>query len=228
LQANSGANILSPPKLLTTDHSEAVLTVGESVPFVTGSFTNTGGSGSVQNPFQTINRQNVGTTLRVTPHVNRGDRVALDISQEISSISPKAGAVDLITNERKIETRVTVADGETVVLGGLIRDNVIQTEQRVPLLGSVPGIGRLFRSQSSSVQKTNLLVFIRPTILRDDDALRGATAEKYQLIRDQQLRQTPLSGWLFDEDDMPVLPAWESTRSGQVGAEDARTRQIEP
>lgn len=228
LQANSGANILSTPNILTTDNSEAVITVGESVPFVTGSFTNTGGSGSVQNPFQTINRQNVGTTLRVTPHVNRGDRVALDISQEISSISPKAGAVDLITNERKIETRVTVADGETVVLGGLIRDNVIQTEQRVPLLGSVPGIGRLFRSQSSSVQKTNLLVFIRPTILRDDDALRGATAEKYQLIRDQQLRQTPLSGWLFDEDDMPVLPAWESTRSGQVGAEDARTLQTEP
>lgn len=228
LQANSGANILSTPNILTTDNSEAVITVGESVPFVTGSFTNTGGSGSVQNPFQTINRQNVGTTLRVTPHVNRGDRVALDISQEISSISPKAGAVDLITNERKIETRVTVADGETVVLGGLIRDNVIQTEQRVPLLGSVPGIGRLFRSQTSSVQKTNLLVFIRPTILRDDDALRGATAEKYQLIREQQLRQTPLSGWLFEEDDMPVLPAWETTRSGQADSGDISNPQTAP
>jgi len=228
LQANSGANILSTPNILTTDNSEAVITVGESVPFVTGSFTNTGGSGSVQNPFQTINRQNVGTTLRVTPHVNRGDRVALDISQEISSISPKAGAVDLITNERKIETRVTVADGETVVLGGLIRDNVIQTEQRVPLLGSVPGIGRLFRSQTSSIQKTNLLVFIRPTILRDDDALRGATAEKYQLIREQQLQQTPLSGWLFEEGDMPVLPAWETTRSGQAADGDARNPQPEP
>jgi general secretion pathway protein D len=228
LQANSGANILSTPNILTTDNSEAVITVGESVPFVTGSFTNTGGSGSVQNPFQTINRQNVGTTLRVTPHVNRGDRVALDISQEISSISPKAGAVDLITNERKIETRVTVADGETVVLGGLIRDNVIQTEQRVPLLGSVPGIGRLFRSQTSSVQKTNLLVFIRPTILRDDDALRGATAEKYQLIREQQLQQTPLSGWLFESDDMPVLPEWENTVSGQTAAEDDSANLREP
>lgn len=210
LQANSGANILSTPNILTTDNSEAVITVGESVPFITGSFTNTGGAGNVDNPFQTINRQNVGTTLKVTPHVNRGDRVALDISQEISSISPKAGAVDLITNERKIETRVTVADGETVVLGGLIRDNVIQTEQRVPLLGSVPGLGRLFRSQSSTVQKTNLLVFIRPTILRDDDALRGATAEKYQLIREQQLRQSPLSGWLFEDSQLPVLPEWET------------------
>jgi len=209
LQANSGANILSTPNILTTDNSEAVITVGESVPFVTGSFTSTGGTGNVDNPFQTISRQNVGTTLKVTPHVNRGDRVALDISQEISSISPKAGAVDLITNERKIETRVTVADGETVVLGGLIRDDVIQTEQRVPLLGSIPAVGRLFRSQSSSVQKTNLLVFIRPTILRDDAALRGATAEKYQLIREQQLRQSPLSGWLFKNTTLPVLPEWE-------------------
>ena len=214
LQANSGANILSTPNILTTDNSEATITVGESVPFITGSFTSPGGSGGVENPFQTINRQNVGTTLKVTPHVNRGDRVALDISQEISSISQKAGAVDLITNERKIETRVTVADGETVVLGGLIRDNVIQNEQRVPLLGSIPGVGRLFRSTSSTVQKTNLLVFIRPTILRDDDALRGATAEKYQLIRDQQLQQAPLNGWMFDDGALPVLPEWESMSRG--------------
>lgn len=214
LQANSGANILSTPNILTTDNTEAIITVGESVPFITGSYTNTGNSGGVNSPFQTINRQNVGTTLKVTPHVNRGDKVALDISQEISSISQKAGAVDLITNERKIETRVTVADGETVVLGGLIRDNVIQSETRVPLLGSVPGIGRLFRSTSSSVQKTNLLVFIRPTILRDDAALRGATAEKYQLIRDQQLRQLPIDGVLFDRIGMPVLPEWETMSRG--------------
>lgn len=221
LQANSGANILSTPNILTTDNTEALITVGESVPFLTGSFTTPGGSGGVENPFQTINRQNVGTTLRVTPHVNRGDRVALDISQEISSISPKAGAVDLITNERKIETRVTVADGETVVLGGLIRDNVVQSETRVPLLGSVPGIGHLFRSRSSSVQKTNLLVFIRPTILRTDDALRGATAEKYQLIRDQQLQQTPLHGFLFDAGELPVLPAWESVSPGESSDDNA-------
>jgi general secretion pathway protein D len=210
LQASSGANILSTPNILTTDNTEAIITVGESVPFITGSYTSTGNTGSIENPFQTINRQNVGTTLKVTPHVNRGDKVALDISQEISSISQRAGAVDLITNERKIETRVTVADGETVVLGGLIRDNVIQSETRVPLLGSVPGVGRLFRSTSSSVQKTNLLVFIRPTILRDDDSLRGATAEKYQYIRDQQLRQLPINGSLFGDSEMPLLPPWET------------------
>ncbi|MEX1031850.1 MAG: type II secretion system secretin GspD [Cellvibrionaceae bacterium] len=210
LQATSGANILSTPNLLTTDNSPARITVGESVPFVTGSFTSTGDTGSVQNPFQTINRENVGTTLEVTPHVNKGNKVALDIVQKISSISQRAGAVDLITNEREIETRVTVADGETVVLGGLIRDNVIQSETRVPLLGSIPILGHLFRSQSTSVQKTNLLVFIRPTILRDDETLRGATAIKYNFIREQQLQQRSLNRLLVGEQELPLLPEWES------------------
>ncbi|HHX83195.1 MAG TPA: type II secretion system protein GspD, partial [Pseudomonadaceae bacterium] len=147
---------------------------------------------------------------RVTPHVNRGDKVALDIVQEISSISHKAGAVDLITNERRIETRVTVADGETVVLGGLIRDNVLQNETRVPLLGSLPGVGRLFRSESTSVQKTNLLVFIRTSILRDDEALRGATALKYQYMRDRQLEQQNIASGLLAGEVLPLLPAWEA------------------
>src|SRR5690606_35336890 len=147
--------------------------------------------------------------LKVAPQADGGEGVDLEKSQEISSISPTAGAVDLITNERKIEARVAVGDGETVVLGGLIRDDVIQTEQRVPLLGSIPAVGRLFRSQSSSVKKTNLLVFIRPTILRDDAALRGASAAKYQLIREQQLRHSPLTGWLFKNTTLPVLPEWE-------------------
>lgn len=210
LQATSGANILSTPNLLTTDNTPARITVGESVPFITGSYTTPGDTGSIQNPFQTISRENVGTTLEVTPHVNRGNKVAMDIRQEISSISQRAGAVDLITNERQIETRVTVADGETVVLGGLIRDNVIQSETRVPLLGSIPVLGHLFRSQSSSVQKTNLLVFIRPTILRDDETLRGATALKYNFIRDRQLEQRNLSRLLTKRGDLPVLPEWES------------------
>lgn len=210
LQATSGANILSTPNLLTTDNTPARITVGESVPFVTGSYTTPGDTGSIQNPFQTISRENVGTTLEVTPHVNRGNKVAMDIKQEISSISQRAGAVDLITNERQIETRVTVADGETVVLGGLIRDNVIQSETRVPLLGSIPVLGHLFRSQSSSVQKTNLLVFIRPTILRDDETLRGATALKYNFIRDRQLEQRNLTRLLTKRNDLPLLPEWET------------------
>lgn len=212
LQATTGTNILSTPNLLTTDNTPARITVGENVPFVTGSFAGVGenGAGGAQNPFQTINRENVGTTLEVTPHVNKGDKVALDILQEISSISQRAGAVDLITNERQIETRVTVANGETVVLGGLIRDNVIQNETRVPLLGSIPILGHLFRSSSSSIQKTNLLVFIRPTILRSDEALRGATALKYNFIRDQQIDQRSLNRLLTKEQELPLLPEWES------------------
>lgn len=224
LQATSGANILSTPNLMTTDNTEAVISVGESVPFITGSFTNTGGSGNAINPFQTISRENVGTTLRVTPHVNRGDRVALDIIQEISSISQRVGAVDLITNERRIETRVTVADGEIVVLGGLMRDDVLQSESRIPLLGSIPGLGQLFRSQSTKVQKTNLLVFIRPTIMRDDADLRGATAEKYNLIRDRQLLQRSLPNMLIDEEILPLLPDWE-TQSGKPDSQGVSSDQ---
>ncbi|MCW8195672.1 type II secretion system protein GspD [Proteobacteria bacterium 005FR1] len=225
LQATTEANILSTPNLLTTDNTPARITVGESVPFVTGSFTGVGGEGGQVNPFQTINRENVGTTLEVVPHVNSGNKVALDIKQEISSISQKAGAVDLITNEREIETRVIVADGETVVLGGLIRDNVLQTETRVPLLGSIPVLGHLFRSQSTSVQKTNLLVFIRPTILRDDAELRGATALKYNTIRERQIEQRKLKGLLTGDSTLPLLPEWESVQPLPKMREEEREKE---
>jgi len=121
------------------------------------------------------------------------------------------GAAGIITNERKIETRVTVKDGETIVLGGLIRDNVLQRETRVPFLGSIPVLGQLFRSRSSTTEKTNLLVFIRPTIMRDDEALRGATGEKYNFIRERQLLQRESTSLLLDPDHLPLLPEWEST-----------------
>lgn len=216
LQAQTGTNILSTPNLLTIDNNEASITVGESVPLVTGSFTSTGDSGSAQNPFQTIERSNIGTTLTVTPHVNEGNKVILELSQEISSISAKAGAVDLITNERKIETKVLVGDGETVVLGGLIKDNVIRIETRVPLLGSIPLLGHLFRSESTTVEKTNLLVFIRTTIIRDDETLTGATAEKYKFIRDQQLQQREINSLLVNEDILPLLPDWDEVQAERL------------
>ncbi len=209
LQGTTGTNILSTPNLLTTDNHTAKITVGEAVPFVTGSFTSTGDGSNPQSPFQTIDRENVGTILEVTPHVNEGDRVALDIVQEVSSISQKVGAAGTITNERKIETRVTVRDGETIVLGGLIKDNVLQRETRVPLLGSIPVLGHLFRSRSNTTEKTNLLIFIKPTIIRDDTTMRGATGEKYKYIRDQQLKQRGISSLLLDSDDLPLLPEWE-------------------
>ncbi len=213
LKTQSNANILSTPSLLTLDNQEAFITVGQNVPFVTGSFTNTGGGGTgAQNPFQTIERENVGITLTVTPHINEGDSVVLDIAQEVSSLSNTAAtlaASDLITNERKLQTKVLAANNTVVVLGGLIKDDVQDASQKVPLLGDIPVLGRLFRSDRVSVTKTNLLIFIRPTIIRDDRELSGATAEKYRYIRDQQAARKARGLMFLDDELVPVLPEWE-------------------
>ena len=210
LQSQGNANILSTPSLLTLDNEEAYITVGQQVPFVTGSYSNTGSANGAANPFQTIERQNVGITLRVTPQVNEGDSVVMDIVQEVSSISQQLlVASDVITNERKIETKVLAKDGAVVVLGGLVKDDVQNSEQKVPLLGDIPFFGRLFRSDVVSVTKSNLLVFIRSTIIRDDDDLSGATAQKYRYIRDQQLERRERGLMFLDDGNLPVMPTWE-------------------
>ena len=212
LKEQNNANILSTPSLLTLDNQEAYITVGQNVPFVTGSFTNTGGGGTgAQNPFQTIERENVGITLRVTPHINEGDAVVLDIEQEVSSLSGlSVAASDLITNERKIQTKVLVSNNRTVVLGGLIKDDVQDATQKVPILGDIPFLGRLFRSDAVQVTKTNLLIFIRPTIIRDDEELEGASADKYQYIRGQQLLRKEQGLMFLDDESIPVIPEWET------------------
>ncbi len=204
LNATTGTNVLSTPSLLTLDNSEASISVGSEVPFVTGSYTTSNGDAS--NPFQTIERQNVGIVLNVTPHVNEGNKIILDIEQEISSVSEDARASDIVTNERKIKTQVLASDGQIVVLGGLIKDNAVLSEQRVPVLGSIPVLGRLFRSESNRVEKTNLLVFIRASVIRDDESMTGATAEKYKYIRDQQLNQRSKNALMLDEKLLPLLP----------------------
>lgn len=212
LKEKSNANILSTPSLLTLDNQEAYITVGQNVPFVTGSFTSTGTGDGAQNPFQTIERENVGITLKVTPHINEGDSVVLDISQEVSSLSNTSvvlQASDLITNERVLQTKVLAADGRVVVLGGLIKDDVQDASQKVPLLGDIPLLGRLFRNDAVQVIKTNLLIFIRPTIIRDDEQLAGATADKYRYIRDQQVLRRERGLMFLDDSSVPVLPEWE-------------------
>ncbi|WP_116368640.1 type II secretion system secretin GspD [Parahaliea mediterranea] len=212
LSAKDNANILSTPSLLTLDNQEAFITVGQNVPFVTGNYTNTGSGDGVSNPFQTIERENVGITLTVTPHINEGDSVVLDIAQEVSSLtgaSSVVNATDIITNERKLQTKVLAADGNIVVLGGLIKDDVQDGSQKVPLLGDIPLLGRLFRNDSERVVKTNLLIFIRPTIIRDDKALAGATAEKYRYIRAQQALRRERGMLYLDDESIPVLPEWE-------------------
>ncbi|MEP0203492.1 MAG: type II secretion system secretin GspD [Halioglobus sp.] len=211
LKEQTNANILSTPSLLTLDNEEAYITVGQNVPFVTGSFTNTGSGGDgAQNPFQTIERENVGITLTVTPHINDGDSVVLDIEQEVSSLTGLSViASDLITNERKIQTKVMAGDNRIVVLGGLIKDDVQDASQKVPVLGDIPFLGRLFRTDAVSVTKTNLLIFIRPTIIRDDADLDGASADKYRYIRDQQLLRKERGLMFLDDDLLPVVPEWE-------------------
>ncbi|MFN2328164.1 MAG: type II secretion system secretin GspD [Chromatocurvus sp.] len=209
LESQTNANILSTPSLLTLDNQEAFITVGQNVPFITGSFTNTGAGGQgAQNPFQTIQRENVGITLTVKPHVNDGDSVVLDIEQEVSSLTGLE-ATDLITNERKIQTKVLAGDGRIVVLGGLIKDDVQDRMQKVPLLGDIPLLGRLFRNESAQVVKTNLLIFIRPTIIRDDGRMNDATGEKYRYIRDQQMQRRERGLLRLDDNKLPVLPEWE-------------------
>lgn len=205
MEGDTKTNILSTPTLLTLDNSEASFTVGQNVPFVTGSFSNSGTG--VNSPFQTIQREDVGITLKVTPQINEGDKVVLDISQEISSISESAdGAADIITNQRKIETKVLTADGEVVVMGGFIQERAVNSERRVPVLGSIPLVGRLFRSDSDKNDKTNLMIFIRATVIRDDAALTGATAEKYKYIRDQQLNMRDRGFMRVKDNSIPILP----------------------
>lgn len=187
LEGDADTNIISTPSILTTDNEEASLNVGQEVPFVSGSFTNTGGAGGAVNPFQTVQRQSIGVKLNITPQINDGNSLLLDISQEISSIAQSAaGAVDLITNQRIIETTVIIDDGSIVVLGGLIEDVLRESDQRVPLLGSIPIVGNLFRSRKTEMVKTNLMVFIRPKILRDAEQMYTITNQKYNYIRDVQ------------------------------------------
>lgn len=218
LQTTESSNILSTPSLLTTDNSEASILVGQQVPFVTGSYsgfnnggTNNGGNNSFSSPFNTVNREDVGIKLQVTPHINEGDSLVLDIEQEISSVigntqnSPNGPT----TSKREIKTQILAGDGQTVVLGGLIEDQVNKGDQRVPVLGSIPVLGHLFRSQSASKRKTNLLIFLKPTIIRTDDVLTGATAEKYRTLRDQQVQFQRSRGILMDKRDVPILPEWE-------------------
>ncbi len=212
LQKNVDANILSTPSLLTLDNEEASIIVGQNVPFKTGSYTSQGNTSSPNNPFTTIQRNNVGLTLKVTPHINEGDSLVLEVSQEVSSLTGAASAVDasdIITNERKIESKVMADNGQTIVLGGLIKEDLQESVQKVPYLGDLPGIGRLFRNNSTTKTKTNLMIFIRAVIVREGRTLTGATGEKYQYIRGQQLESRERGDDFFDKKDLPLLPEWE-------------------
>ncbi|HEY7638939.1 MAG TPA: type II secretion system secretin GspD [Steroidobacteraceae bacterium] len=212
LRGDSSTNILQTPSIITLDNEEAEIKVAQEVPFLTGSFTNTGtnnAQGQV-NPFQTIQRQEVGTILKITPQINEGDAVMLKIEQEDSSIAQGSqGAVDLITNKRTVSTTVLVDDGGVVILGGLITDTAREGENRVPILGSIPLIGELFKTRNGSKDKRNLMLFIRPTILRDGAAAAIETNAKYNVVRNQQLQRRKGKVTLLPGERQPLLPPIE-------------------
>jgi general secretion pathway protein D len=209
LASDGTTNIVGTPVIVTMDNEEAEIKVGQEVPFVTGSFTNTGtggGGATGVNPFQTIQREQVGLTLKLTPQINEGDAVLLKIEQELSALAANVrGASDLITTNRTISTSVIVEDGGTLVLGGLIQDDLTETQQRIPVLGSIPFIGQLFRVDSVTKKKTNLMVFIKPTILRDDAQAAFETNAKYNFVRDQQVAQDPDKVRLMPGEKRPLM-----------------------
>jgi general secretion pathway protein D len=211
LRGDANTNILQTPSITTLNNEEAEIKVAQEVPFVTGQYTNTSGNnnGSV-NPFQTIERQEVGTILKITPKINEGDAVTLKIEQENSDLaSSTQGAVDLITNKRTISTTVMVEDGGVIVLGGLIRDAAIENENRVPILGAIPIIGELFKTRSGNKEKRNLMVFIRPTILRDAVQAATETNAKYNVLRNQQMNRRKGKVTLLPGERQPLLPPIE-------------------
>lgn len=229
LTGDSATNILSTPSTVTLDHQEAVLSVGQEVPFLTGQYAATGasqvnqgnnGQAGVVNPFQTIDRKEVGLKLKVTPHVNEGDSVVMDIDLEASSLAPNsAGAVDLITNTRKLTTRVLVPDGGMLVLGGLTSEELRESVQKVPGLGSIPLLGNLFKSRSTTKERRNLLVFLKPTIARDGITEAAISSEKYNFIRSQQLRAREENDSLLGPEHVPVLPEYEDFMKNGMPAE---------
>ena len=210
LQNTGDGNILSTPNLLTLDNEEAKIVIGQNVPFVTGSFTNTsaGSSGAV-NPFQTIERKDVGLTLRVRPQISESGTVKLTIFQEVSSVQASSinSPTGLITNKRSIESSVLVDDGSIVVLGGLLQDEYAGNQEKVPGLGDVPFFGNLFKSETRSRKKTNLMVFLRPVVVRDAAAVDALSMDRYQQMRTGQQGLQPSPNPALPISDPPVLPA---------------------
>jgi general secretion pathway protein D len=209
LETSGDGNILSTPNLLTLDNEEAKIVIGQNVPFVTGQFTNTGGgnNGAV-NPFQTIERKDVGLTLRVRPQISENGTVKMQIFQEVSSV--QASSVNspsgLITNKRSIESSVLVDDGAVVVLGGLLQDEYSGNQEKVPVLGDVPFFGNLFKSETRSRKKTNLMVFLRPVVVRDAQKSDSLSLDRYDMMRGLQMNAQPARSLVLPINEAPVFP----------------------
>ena len=204
LESNANANILSKPNLLMLDNEEAKIVIGQNVPFVTGQYAQT--NGATVAPFQTIERQDVGLTLKVKPQISEGNSIKLEIHQEVSSVANAAGSAGITTNKRSIDTSVLVDDGNIIVLGGLIEDTVSDTVNKVPLLGDIPVIGALFRSVGRGHKKTNLMVFLRPYVIRNAEDSSKISNERYDYIIEQQGAFTPNKVWPLPDSPVVTLP----------------------
>ena len=208
LETNADANVLSTPNLISLDNEEAKIVIGQNVPFITGSFTNTGTTGGSTNPFQTIERKDVGLTLRVKPQIGEGGTVRMTIFQENSNVvggaSSSAGPT---TDKSSIETTVVVDDGQIMVLGGLLKDEFSGGASKVPLLGDLPLIGGLFRSDNRTRTKSNLMVFLRPVVIRSQQAATDLTLDRYESIRALQQGNQPEQSRVMRINDAPVVPA---------------------
>ncbi|MEW6558896.1 MAG: type II secretion system secretin GspD [Pseudomonadota bacterium] len=213
LQTHDGANILSAPNLMTLDNEEAKIVVGQNVPFITGQYAQTGSTATVT-PFQTIERKDVGLTLKVRPQITAGGAIKMDVYQEVSSISSQSNTAGIITNKRSIQTAVLVNDGQTIVLGGLMQDNVSENNSKIPGLGDIPGLGALFRSNSRTATKTDLMVFLRPIVVRTESQGNILSQQRYDTMRSLQgSAQLPAQ---FGMPDMPgpVMPSLTDDAGG--------------
>ncbi|WP_371132971.1 type II secretion system secretin GspD [Hydrogenophaga sp.] len=215
LQETGEGNILSTPNLLTLDNEEAKIVIGQNVPFVTGQFTNTGSNEGSVNPFQTIERKDVGLTLRVKPQISENGTIKMTIYQEVSSVQASSinSTTGLITNKRTIESTVLVDDGAIVVLGGLLQDEYSGNQEKVPGLGDVPLFGNLFKSETRSRRKTNLMVFLRPVVVRDARATSTLAMDRYELMRSVQQDSQPKPSSVLGINESPVMPAPQSPGS---------------
>ncbi len=221
LQSNNLGNILSTPNLLTLDNYQAKIVIGQNVPFVTGSFasaatvTAAAGVGAV-NPFQTIERRDVGLTLRIKPQISEGSTIRLEIYQEVSSVNTTArtGASDLVTDKRSLETKVVVDDGNTIVLGGLIQNTLNVTTQQIPLLGDIPFLGALFRFKSEERKRTNLMIFLRPVIIRSVEDGYRVTQDRYEYLRGYTRGEGPEREDIYDRmEPVPPVPPQPPARA---------------
>ena len=230
LESSGDGNVLSTPNLLTLDNEEARIVVGRNVPFVTGQFTsNNSNSGSV-NPFQTIERKDVGLTLRVKPQISEDGSVKLQVFQEVSSVDPATvnSPNGPTTNKRSIETNVVVEDGAIVVLGGLLTDEYSGGQEKVPVLGDVPLFGNLFKGESRSRKKSNLMVFLRPMVVRDASSTESLSQDRYDFIRNAQQFGQPISNVMVPINQGPILPPLPDSRRETIVPNPVQVLPVQP